>query len=338
MDSAESARATLRGWLNGAWVAQAVSTVARLHVPDRIAEHGPLSARELVERHGVAARVELLERLLRACAAIGLFSESTDGRFGATEASALLTAAAPGSLKHFAELYGGDWWRSWGQLHEVVRSGQPEPRPWDTTDVASVERFGEAMRSRVPALRPLLSRCDLGAVRTLVDVGGGFGHIAVELLCQHPALHACVVDLPAVIALARPRAESTLPPEVRARASFVAGDMFEKLPAGDVYLLSGILHDWDDASCIRILERCAAGLTPGGRLLCIDAVLPPLGDRGATQAKLLDLHMMVSLPGKERTEAEWRALLRAAGFELAEIVHPEAGRGASLLLSRRATT
>jgi hypothetical protein len=71
--------------------------------------------------------------------------------------------------------------------------------------------------------------------------------------------------------------------------------------------------------------------------VCIDAVLPPLGDPGGTQLKLMDLHMMVSLPGKERTEAEWRALLRAGGFELAEIVHPESRRGASLLVGTRSS-
>src|SRR5262245_61696074 len=125
MDSAESTRATVTGWLYGAWISQVVATLARLDVPDRIAQHGPLSAQELVELHGIATRVDLLQRLLRAAAAIGVFSESAEGRFGATEASALLTEAAPGSLKHFAQLFGGEWWQSWSRLHDVVSSGQP---------------------------------------------------------------------------------------------------------------------------------------------------------------------------------------------------------------------
>jgi hypothetical protein len=153
----------------------------------------------------------------------------------------------------------------------------------------------------------------------------------MELLRTRPALRACVVDLPQVIAIAERRAASDCPAEIRERLSFVGGDMFEALPEGDAYLLSGILHDWDDASCSRILERCAARLPEGGRLVCLDCVLPPLGDVTGSALKLLDLQMMVGLPGKERTEPEWRVLCRSAGFEIERIVHPEPRNGPSLL-------
>jgi hypothetical protein len=337
MEPEQTSRTFVMGLLNGAWTAQAVSTVTRLQVPDLLAKHGHLSARDLVEIHGVPAVPDLLQRLLRACAAIGVFSEDRQGRFGPTERSAFLTVDSPGSVKYFAELYGSEWWESWGRLHGVVTSGQPRPAPWITSNTARVERFGEAMRSRVVGLRPLLAQCDLRGARNLVDVGGGFGHVSIDLLGRHPDLHARVVDLPEVVALAEQRASRDCSAAIRSRLSFTAGDMFEGLPTGDVYLLSGILHDWDDASCLRILERCVERLGESGRVLCIDAVLPPLGDATETQLKLMDLHMMVSLPGKERTESEWRALLRSAGLELTRIVHPEPRRGASLVETVRAT-
>jgi hypothetical protein len=286
---------------------------------------------QLVESHGVDAQPELLHRLLRACASVGLFSEDSEGRFGATERSAVLTLTSPISVKHFAELYGGDWWQSWGHLHEIVRDGQPKPKPWVTTDAKRVEQFGEAMKSRLTSLRPLLAQCDLGGVRVLVDVGGGFGHVAMHLLELHAQLRACVVDLPDVVASAERKVKESGAPAIRDRVTFVAGDMFESLPAGDAYLLSGILHDWDDASCIRLLKKCAEQLPAGGRLVCMDAVLPPLGDSGSTQLKLMDLLMMVQLPGKERTESEWGQLLASTGFELERIVHPDPRRGASLI-------
>jgi precorrin-6B methylase 2 len=336
MQPEQSPRTFVMGLLNGAWIAQAVSTVTRLQVPDLLAKHGPSSARDLVSVHGVVAVPELLERLMRTCAAIGLFTEDARGRFGPTERSSVLTLDSAGSVKHFAELYGSEWWGSWGRLHEVVTSGQPEPVRWMTGDPAQLARFGEAMRSRVVSLRPLLAQCDLPGARNLVDVGGGFGHVSIELLGRHPDLHACVVDLPEVVELAEQRASRDCAAEIRSRLNFAAGDMFEDLPAGDVYLLSGILHDWDDASCVRILGRCADRLNESGRLVCIDAVLPPLGDATETQLKLMDLHMMVSLPGKERTESEWRGLLRSAGLELTRILHPQPRRGASLLEAVRA--
>jgi len=111
---------------------------------------------------------------------------------------------------------------------------------------------------------------------------------------------------------------------VRARLSFVAGDMFADVPAADTYVVKTVMHDWDDASCVRMLKNCRARLAEGGRILGVDNVLPPMGDTGASGTKLLDMLMMLSLPGKERTEAEWHALYAAAGLRVASItpIHP----------------
>jgi len=88
--------------------------------------------------------------------------------------------------------------------------------------------------------------------------------------------------------------------------------MFADVPPADTYVLKAIIHGWDDASAVRVLQNCRARLRQGGRVLCVDNVLPPLGDTTCSDTKLLDMLMMVSLPGKERTEAEWRALYAAA--------------------------
>jgi hypothetical protein len=117
-------------------------------------------------------------------------------------------------------------------------------------------------------------------------------------------------------------------PRVRARLSFVAGDMFADVPAGDLYILKAIVHDWDDARCVRVLRNCRARMRNDGRILCVDSVLPPLGDTGCASAKLLDMLMLVSLPGKERTETEWRALYDAAGLRVLAVtlVNPRSGQ------------
>ena len=111
---------------------------------------------------------------------------------------------------------------------------------------------------------------------------------------------------------------------MRARLSFVAGDMFADVPAADTYVVKTVMRDRDDASCVRMLKNCRARRAEGGRILGVDNVLPPMGDTGASGTKLLDMLMMLSLPGKERTEAEWHALYAAAGLRVASItpIHP----------------
>ena len=307
--------------LMGAWLAQTIAAVAGLGVADLLQRRGPLTARALVEEHGVDARPDFLQRALRACASAGVVTEDADGRFGPTALSEVLTVDSAASVRRFAELIGGRWWPLFGGLPESLRTDAPTPSAPPASDgerVAHHERFGQAMRSRVDSTRGVLAHGDFAAARTLVDVGGGLGHLAIALLRSHPHLRAIVLDLPEVIALAE-RAAAAEPAEVRARLSLLAGDMFAEVPAADTYLLKAIVHDWDDERSRRVLANCRARLAAGGRVLCVDNVLPPLGDTGAGGAKLLDMLMMVSLPGKERTAAEWHALFAAAGLRVESI-------------------
>jgi hypothetical protein len=273
----------------------------------------------------VDAKAEFLERALRACASVGLFTEDASGRFGLTPLSEPLTLSSPVSVKRFAELIGGPWWKTWGSLPDALKTGQPQTRAqtgkdsWDARDAPEeTERFGEAMQSNLAYVPGLIEHCDFTETQTLVDVGGGFGHIAIALLRRFSHLRAVVLDLPGVIAIGEQRAARDAD-DVLARLSLVGGDMFDDVPAGDTLLMSRILHDWDDSSCARLLRRCRDRIGGDGRIVCIDAVLPPMGDASGSAAKLLDLLMMVTLPGKERTEAEWRSLFDSAGLEVALI-------------------
>jgi hypothetical protein len=314
-----------------AWTAQTIAALTRLDVPELMQEHGPLTARQLAEEHGVDAKPEFLQRALRAGAGAGIFTEDAAGRFGPTALSEVLTLGSPASVKRFVELIGGRWWGLFGALPDALRTGRhvtaAEPgAPSVPADPAHRRRFGEAMKSRVDSTRGVLERCDFSRARTLVDVGGGFGHLAVAILRRHPHVRTVVLDLPDVIALAEEEAAGE-DAAVRERLRFVGGDMFVDVPPGDTYVLRAVVHDWDDASVIRVLGHCRARLPGDGRILCVDNVLPPLGDTGCASTKLLDMLMMVSLPGKERTEAEWRALYEAAGLRLASItpINPRSG-------------
>src|SRR5438477_124386 len=140
---------------------------------------------------------------------------------------------------------------------------------------------------------------------TVVDVGGGNGSNLVGLMRRHPGLCGIVFDLAETV-----RDEDALR---EAGCTFVAGSFFESVPAGDVYVLSTILHDWDDESAAAILSTIHAAAQPETRLVLLETVLPP-GDE-PHGAKWLDLLMLTLFAGRERDEAQWRALLDGAGFE-----------------------
>lgn len=316
----------------GAWVSQTISSVTRLDVPDLLQKHGPLTARQLTASHGVDAKPEFLERALRACASVGVFTEDSGGRFGPTALSEVLGLASPVSVKRFVELIGDRWWKLFTSLPDALRTGQSQSEaqlgraPSEEAGAKHTKAFGQAMKSRVDSTRGVLDQYDFSRAREVVDVGGGFGHLAIAILKRYPHLRASVLDLPDVIAVAEGEAADE-DQHVLARLTFVGGDMFADVPAGDIYALKAIIHDWDDASCLRVLRNCRARLPGDGRIICVDNVLPPMGDTGCSSTKFLDMLMMVSLPGKERTEAEWRSLYDEAGLQVESItlVNPRSG-------------
>lgn len=327
----------------GAWVSQAISTVTRLDIPDLLKEHGSQTARALIERLGVDAKPEFLERVLRACASVGIFSEEADGRFGATALSDTLTRSSSVSVKKLAEVFGGSWWKLWGGLESAVRTGESQPMAlfgmayWDycRSNPKEMEDFGEAMKSNsINSMRGVLEFCDFSDARKVVDVGGGFGHLAIALLKKYKTLRAVVLDLPDLIPMARQQLQSE-EVDVIQRLEFVGGNMFEEIPNADVFILKHIIHDWDDTRCIRVLQNCRRSMEGDGRVFCVDAVLPPMGDTSGIPAKFLDVDMIVFDMGKERTEEQWRELYAAAGFEIASITPLQDNFGTSIVEGRK---
>jgi hypothetical protein len=158
---------------------------------------------------------------------------------------------------------------------------------------------------------------DFSASSTLVDVGGGHGQMLASILQAHPTLHGVLFDLPHVVKGAPPLLEVA---GVSDRCQVIGGDAFTAVPADhDAYLLSRVIHDWDDERAIAILARCQQAMKPQGKLLLVERVLPT--DRTpALHVLEADVIMLVAPGGKERTEAEYRSLLAAAGFELTKLI------------------
>ena len=182
-----------------------------------------------------------------------------------------------------------------------------------------MEDFGEAMKSNsLNSIRGVLDMCDLTGVKKVVDVGGGFGHLAIALLGKYADMEGVVLEIPDLI----PIAQKHLTDEDRgvvSRLEFVGADMFEGVPTAEVYIMKHIIHDWDDARCIKLLKNCRDRMDGDGRVICVDAVLPPMGDTSGTPGKFLDIDMMVFIPGKERTQKQWEDLFEAASFKIKSI-------------------
>jgi hypothetical protein len=319
--------AVLFEMLFGAWTAKILAEVVRLDVPDALAE-GPLTADELVRKAGVRAHPVALHRALRACAALGLVTEDSVGRFGPTRLSALLTRDTPGTLKRFVEYSGGTLWKIWSGLPEGLATGNSQARAqlgldffdYLAANPQALEEFGETLKAHSAVANVgIIERYDFSGIRTLVDVGAGYGPLTIAVLEKYPDIRGTVFDLPEVIDAA-PANMPVKNESVARRLSYVAGDMFKEVPPADAYVLKLILHDWDDASCATILTNVCNRLERGGRVISIDNVMPPLGDVSDVPSKLLDVNMMLLLPGKERTRVEWEALYRGAGLTITAMV------------------
>jgi hypothetical protein len=138
----------------------------------------------------------------------------------------------------------------------------------------------------------------------VVDVGGGNGALLLEVLGDKSEVRGIVFDLPET-----DRDESSFPDNVQ----FVAGSFFEQVPEGDAYVISAILHDWDDEHAGAILRTVRAAARRGARLFVAESVIGSGNEHPSV--KWLDLLMLVLAGGRERTENEWRALLEDSGFE-----------------------
>lgn len=290
--------------IRGALGTRALAIAAELGVADKLAD-GPRPVKEIARETG--ADPDTLHRLLRALASDGVFAEGEPGVFGNTEASELLR---PGNgWDDFAHLFGGAWYRTIG---DVGPNGGPTfPKTfgtdfWEWLATHPDERvaFDRAMEQGKERRIERLVGVDWRGDETVVDVGGGNGSLLVDLLRLQPGLRGVVLDLPETV-----RDETAL----GERIEFVTGDFFERVPEGDVYILSTILHDWDDERATAILRTIGAAAPDGARLLILDWVVPDGNEPNG--GKWLDLLMLALFDGRERDERQWRDLLAGTGFE-----------------------
>jgi hypothetical protein len=325
-DSDTEDRCTLLlGLINASWTTQAIHAACALKLPDLLGA-GTNTLAALAEATG--SHAASLNRLLRALVTLDLCTERNDAEFELSPLGELLREGAAPSLRAWALLAGGVHWERWGELAQSVRTGAShrlrhggqdgfDHLQADPAAAALFHRAMIEMTRRVAA--DVVGAIDLSRSRRIVDVGGGSGELLATVLVANPAARGVLFDLPHAIDAADTVFGRS---GVANRCERVAGSFFKTVPAGgDTYLLKSVLHNWDDERCVELLRRCRHAMPAQARLIVIERIVPErLGtsanDRAVARS---DLNMLVALSGRERTAAQFGALLDAAGLTLKRI-------------------
>ncbi|MEV7283055.1 methyltransferase [Streptomyces sp. NPDC093252] len=305
------------------WTARAVYAFTVLGLADRMAD-GPKRVTDLAA--ATHTDPQALKRLLRALAGAGICRTDAQGRYTTTEAGDMLRTDVPGSMAPYLHMEFSDAHHgAWGRIVDAVRTGRPVFEQvhgktlwaYCEEDRVMADHLNRSMTGLTGMVADaVLDAYDFSPYRKIVDVGGGEGGWLAAILSASPEARGTVFDLPHVADAARAWIGEA---GLGERCDAVGGSFFETVPdGGDLYTMKWVLHDWDDASSVEILRACRRAMTDDARLLIVDTVITETD--GFSPGKVLDLNMMVLLGGRERTAAEFRELLSAAGFALARVI------------------
>ena len=282
----------------------------------------PCRIDDLAARTGID--VDTLERVLRYAAGRGFVAMDRRGRFRASAVTAVLRRDHPNSWRGWVDLLGSEWqWNAWRHLDGDLAPGVSAIEASTGHDFFEyVNRVrpdaGRAFNSAMAAgatiqALALTHGLDWEGTWTVCDVGGGTGAALEYLLATHDQLRGVLLDLPEVVADARPALQA------EGRCRIVAGSFFDAVPPGcDRYLLLAVVHDWDDTDAAVILSRVREALTadPSGRsrAIVVESILPRRPEGDVVEAT--HLMMRVLATGRERTRVQFDDLFRRSGLAI----------------------
>jgi hypothetical protein len=326
--------------LQGAWVTQALHVAAALGIADELRDRAATSG-ELAAATG--AHADALHRLLRYLVNLGVLAGDDDAGFRLTPVGELLRTDVSGSERERALAYGTWNYQAFGGLLHTIRTGEPafdhvfgmSPYDYLARHPGEARAFDRQMQRSEAFFAKVPEAYDFSGATTIVDIAGGNGGLLATILAATPTARGVLFDAEHVVTAARDglRARGVLD-----RCELAGGDFLESVPSGgDVYLLSRVLHNWDDTDCGTLLTNCYEAMEAGGTLLILEHLMPgAAGDDGAAGASAfaLDINMMTLFGGRERTWENFGSLLATAGFELLPTRHPLPS-DVTLLIGRR---
>lgn len=316
-------------------IPEALHAVAVLGIADSLAD-GPKNSMQLAQQSGTHAAS--LYRVLRALAGAGVFAEDKAGRFRLTPLGQPLRSGVADSVHDAAIMYGGErTGRFDGLLVECLRSGKTAVElafgaqgffEQYQKDPALAAIFNAAMTALSNAhYSGVVEAYNFNSIRKLVDIGGGHGRLISMILKAYPKMRGVLYDLPHASEGGRKGIGEA---GLIDRCEVVSGDFFQSVPeGGDAYILSRVIHDWDDDEAVAILKVVRKAMQPRSRLLLFETLVR--ADNRPAYPLLSDLNMLVLTGGKERSEEEYRAIYRAAGFKLSRVVDTPSPTGMTII-------
>lgn len=297
------------------WLSRCLHVATELGVADALGSQ-PEPAEVLARK--VGAHPDRLYRIARLLSSHGVF-DVKDGYIGHSPASQVLRADHPQSMRGFIRIMALPiMWEAYGNLEHSVRTGECAADLF--AHIASHPEaaviFNEGMTAKAHAQTAgILASYDFSQFLRIADIGGGRGHLLLAVLETTPKATGVLVDLPNVVAEVRGLSSQ--------RLELQAADFFkDPMPSCDAYVIMQVLHDWSDESAHTILQGICRAAPAGAKLLVIETILPE--DPGPHWAKLLDIQMLTAHTGRERTRAEYEALLRRAGFTFERVIETRA--------------
>lgn len=308
------------------WKTQAIYVAAELRIPDLLAE-GAKTDEELATATG--AHAPSLHRLLRALTTLEICREREDGSFELTPMGSILRSDSATTLRSWTIYAGGYQWPIWGHLLDSVKTGESARKLVTGNsgfenlqrDPAVAALFNQAMVEFTRLIsQGVVREFNFSSMERIVDIGGGYGELLATILLANPGMQGVLFDLPHAIETGRSHMAAV---GLADRCEIITGSFFESVPErGDAYILSRIIHDWNDDRSKVILENCRRVIPQDGKLLLVEQILPERLEASADHQVIArsDLNMLIGPGGHERTEAEFRALLSSTGFLLKKVI------------------
>ncbi|MGW1253693.1 methyltransferase [Streptomyces sp. NPDC002513] len=306
---------------SGPWIGQTLYVAAHLGLADLLGEE-PMGIGEIAK--ATDSDEDALYRFCRALTALGVLAEHSGKSFSLRPAGKVLADGSPDGFREGVLLQSGAVFRAWADVIHTVRTGRPafdEAFGMDYFEFLAshpdeARVFNRAMGATMPAAIAALERYEFDGCGTVVDVGGGDGRLLASVLSRHPEVRGVLQDLPETVQQAGEHLDGA---GVTDRCTLLGQSFFDTVaPGGDVYILSRVLHDWNDENALKILRKVQAAMPAQARLVLVESILRPA--EGDILSVLADLLMLVVLGGRERTQSEWAELLEAGGFTIQRVL------------------
>ncbi|UDL89441.1 acetylserotonin O-methyltransferase [Mesorhizobium sp. PAMC28654] len=301
-------------------ISQALRVIIELGIPDLLAGHDR-TVDDLADATGTNG--DALHRIMRLLAAENVFQEVSPRRFALTDVGSVLRTDLRSGPGDFVRMINSEPYLAFEQLMHSVRTGKPafdkvfgkRRFDWLAEHAEQAALFQRAMVALGQGSNDAVAEAyDFKPLSRVVDVGGGHGQLLSAILKRNPHLSGVLFDLPAGIASAKAGVGGALP-----RTELVAGDFFEAVPPNaDVYVLKKVIHDWNDERAGAILGNCRKAMTPAGKVLLAETIVPPGNE--PHQIKMIDVTMLAVTGGLERSEEQYADLFAVAGLRLDRVI------------------